>query len=94
MGIAVAVEGSMSPTTEKDTPAFEQAVKRNNLELSDRGDEAQAEGDDEWEGYDEDTQWREMKTIFLNRQEMNTICPNNFLLSIMFTQAAVMESEF
>ena len=47
MGVAVAVEGSMSPTTEKDTPAFEQAVKRNNLELSDRGDEAQAENDDE-----------------------------------------------
>ena len=47
MGIAVAVEGSMSPTTEKDTPAFEQAVKRNNLELSDRGDEAQVEEDDE-----------------------------------------------
>ena len=33
----------MSPMTEKDTPAFEQAVKRNNLEQSDRGDEVQQE---------------------------------------------------
>ena len=35
----------MSPMTEKDTPAFEQAVKRNNLEQSDRGDGAEQDGD-------------------------------------------------
>ena len=41
--VVVGQVGSMSPMTEKDTPAFEQAVKRNNLEQSDRGDEVQQE---------------------------------------------------